>query len=165
MTILVAYGSKRGGTEGLAQMIGDALREAGHDVDVVSAQAAGRGGLDRVDAVIVAGGLYAQRWHGDARRFVRRHGKALAKRPVWLVASGPLDESADDGALPDVPQVAAAAEAIGARGTATFGGYLAADAKGFPASAMARNGKAGDWRSPERVTAWASTVHAELAGA
>lgn len=53
---------------------------------------------------------------------------------------------------------------VGARGEVTFGGFLAADAKGFPASAMAKN-NAGDWRNPERIRAWVAEVHEELTGA
>lgn len=160
MTILVVHGSKRGGTQGLAEMVGAALAELGHDVRVAPAGTTRE--LAGVEAVVVAGGLYASRWHGDARRFVRRNARDLASMPVWLVASGPLDTTADAGTTPDVPQVASAAAAVGARGTTTFGGYLAADATGFPASAMARNGKAGDWRNPERVRAWAAEVHKAL---
>lgn len=159
---MVVHGSRRGGTAGLAEMIGDALRDAGHEVRVEPARSASP---DGAEAVVVAGALYASRWHRDARRFVRRHTRALGAVPVWLVASGPLDSSADDGSVPDVPQVAAAAAAVVARGTVTFGGRLAEDATGFPASAMARNGRAGDWRNPDRVRAWAAGVHRALADA
>jgi len=44
-------------------------------------------------------------------------------------------------------------ERVGARGHITFGGRLSPDAKGFPASAMAKN-RAGDWRDPAQVRAW-----------
>lgn len=162
MTVLVAYGSKRGGSAGLAEMIGDALRDAGHEVDVAPARRVR--GLDGVEAAVVVGGLYANRWHRDARVFTARHRAALAAMPVWLVASGPLDQTADAGAVPPVAHVAAAAARIGARGQITFGGYLATDAKGFPASAMAKSGKAGDWRNPDRVRAWVAEVHEELGG-
>ena len=161
MTVLVSYGSKRGGTKGLAESIGTALQDVGEDVRVEAAR--GVRNLDGVTAVVVAGGLYANRWHRDARAFVARHRKVLTDLPVWLVASGPLDDSADAGTLPAAPQVAQAAASIGARGHMTFGGYLAADAKGFPASAMAKSGKAGDWRNPDRIRAWVAQVHAELA--
>jgi menaquinone-dependent protoporphyrinogen oxidase len=43
----------------------------------------------------------------------------------------------------------------------TFGGRLPADAKGFPASAMAKT-HAGDWRDPERIRGWAAEVAMEL---
>ena len=36
--VLVTYGSKRGGTEGLATIIGEGLRQAGVDVEVAAAR-------------------------------------------------------------------------------------------------------------------------------
>jgi menaquinone-dependent protoporphyrinogen oxidase len=161
MTVLVVYGSKRGGTQGLAETIGAALRDVGHDVRVEPAGRLASG--EGLEGAIVAGGLYANRWHKDVRRFIARNRAVLRTLPVWLVASGPLDDSADAGAIPAVPQVKEAADAVGARGEVTFGGFLAADAKGFPASAMAKN-NAGDWRNPERIRAWVAEVHEELTG-
>jgi menaquinone-dependent protoporphyrinogen oxidase len=161
MRVLIAYGSKRGGTTGLAELIAEQLRAAGMQVTVASARAAG--GVDGYDAVIVAGALYANRWHRDARRFVRRHAGALRGLPVWLVASGPLDDSAAAGNLPPVKHVAAAAARCAARGQVTFGGRLSPDAKGFPASAMAKT-RAGDWRDPAHVGAWVAAVVRDLTG-
>ena len=160
MTVLVTYGSKRGGTQGLAESIGRALRDVGDDVRVEPARSVR--GLEGVTAAVVAGGLYANRWHRDARAFVARHRRVLAGLPVWLVASGPLDDTADAGTTPPVPHVAQAAASVGARGVVTFGGFLAADATGFPASAMVKNGKAGDWRNEDRIRAWAGEVHRAL---
>jgi menaquinone-dependent protoporphyrinogen oxidase len=79
---------------------------------------------------------------------------------VWLFSSGPLNGSAAE-AIPPVPQVRELLERIGARGHVTFGGRLAADAKGFPASAMAR-ANAGDWRDPAQIRGWAAEVAVEL---
>ena len=160
MTVLVTYGSKRGGTQGLADTIAGALRDLGHDVRVEQARSVRS--LEGVGATVVAGGLYANRWHRDARAFVARHRQALATMPVWLVASGPLDDTADAGTLPPVPHVSQAAASIAAKGQVTFGGYLSADAKGFPASAMARNGKAGDWRNEARIRAWVEEIHPQI---
>jgi menaquinone-dependent protoporphyrinogen oxidase len=157
--VLIAFGSKRGGTAGLAQMIVDELAAAG--VEAVAQPARRVRDLDGFDAVIVAGALYANRWHRDARRLVRRYVGELRQLPVWLVASGPLDDSATTGDIPAVEHVAAAAERIGARGQVTFGGRLAPDAKGFPASAMAKK-LAGDWRDPAHVHRFASAVAEEL---
>ncbi len=161
MTVLVAYGSKCGGTQGIAEWIGAALRDLGHDVRVEPAR--GVRTLEGVEAAIVAGALYAGRWHNHARRFVRRHSAGLAKLPVWLVASGPRSDAADAGTVPPVRQVSAAAAGIGARGEVTFGGYQGADAHGSPPSAKAL-ARAGDWRNEERIRAWAGQVHRELAG-
>jgi menaquinone-dependent protoporphyrinogen oxidase len=155
MHVLIAYGSRRGGTAGLAAVIGDAFADAGWEVDVC--RAADVHDLTGFDAVVVAGALYMNRWHRDARRFVSRFGDRLRELPVWLVSSGPLDHSADAGDLPAVRQVENLGARIGARGLITFGGRLTADARGFPASAMART-KSGDWRNPDAVRAWVATL-------
>lgn len=158
--VLIAFGSKRGGTAGLAAMIGDALAESGYEVTVSPG--------DRIydltgfDAVVVAGALYANRWHRDARRFVRRHAAALRRLPVWIISSGPLDDSAAQRDIPPTRQVRKLVDAVGARGHATFGGRLLPDAKGFPASAMAKT-KAGDWRDASHVRRWAQSLHHDLA--
>jgi menaquinone-dependent protoporphyrinogen oxidase len=159
MRVLVVYGSKRGGTAGLAQMIGEALIADGLSVDVRPAREPGS--PIGYDAVIVAGALYASRWHRDARRFVRRNAHVLRSLSVWLVASGPLDGTARDGSLPPVRQVAKLVESIGAIGHETFGGRLEPDAKGFPASAMAKK-SSGDWRDPQQVKGFAATVALRL---
>ena len=159
MRVLVVYGSKRGGTAGLAEMIGEALVAEGLTADVRSARMPAS--PTDYDAVIVAGALYAFRWHRDARRFVRRNAKVLRNLPVWLVASGPLDATARAGTLPPVRQVAKLMEIIGAQGQVTFGGRLEPDAKGFPASAMAKK-VSGDWRDPDQVREFASRVARSL---
>lgn len=159
MRVLVAFGSKRGGTAGLAEMIGTALVESGHVATVASAPEVSD--LTGLDAVIVAGALYANRWHRHARRFVRRHRGRLSELPVWLVSSGPLDDSAEGEVIPPTKQVRKLMTTIRARGHVTFGGRLEADAKGFPASAMAKT-KAGDWRYRDHVLRWVHGVVDEL---
>lgn len=159
MRVLVAFGSKRGGTAGLAAMIGDALNDAG--CYAVVSRAGDVHDLAGVDAVVVAGALYANRWHRDARRFVRRNDAALRNMPVWLVSSGPLDDSAAQHEIPPTSQVRKLATRVGARDHVTFGGYLAPDARGFPASAMAKS-KAGDWRDPAHIRRWVATVVGQL---
>ena len=158
MHVLVAYGSKMGGTAGIAELIGDALTDAGLHPDVMPVAEVFQ--LDRCDAVVIGGALYTGHWHRQARRFVRRHTDALRQRPVWLFSSGPLNGSAVEE-IPPVPQVEELARRIGARGHATFGGRLPADAKGFPASAMAKT-HAGDWRDPDHIRGWAADVAMEL---
>jgi menaquinone-dependent protoporphyrinogen oxidase len=159
MSVLIAYGSKRGGTEGLANMVADALREEGFTVEVAPARTV-RAVRDH-EAVIVGGALYAFRWHRDARRFVKRHARELRGRPTYLFSSGPLDDSAAQKEIPPVKGVQKLMHKVGARGHVTFGGRLAPDAKGFPARAMARK-NAGDWRDPEHVHRWIQEVAADL---
>jgi menaquinone-dependent protoporphyrinogen oxidase len=159
MRVLVTWGSKAGGTEGIARIVGKTLRAQGHDVTLLPADAVSDPG--GFHAVIVGGALYAGRWHRDARRLVARHVAALRRLPVWFFSSGPLDATADGLDIPPVETLAVLMDRVGARGHVTFGGRLAPDARGFPASAMAKH-HSGDWRNPERIQGWATAIAREL---
>ena len=162
MRILITWGSKRGGTEGIARIVGEVLQKQGFEVTMEPASRVRD--VRAYDAAVVGGALYANRWHRDAGRFVSRHIAALRGIPVWLFSTGPLDDSADRREIPPTTQVAVLMERLGARGHVTFGGCLPIDAKGFPASAMAKK-LTGDWRNPDRIRAWASELGRELPAA
>jgi menaquinone-dependent protoporphyrinogen oxidase len=148
MHVLVAYGSKQGGTKGLAEWLGSALEKRGFEVDVRPAREVGE--LSDYDAVVVGGALYAFMWHKDAKRFVRRHRQALKELPVWVFSSGPLDDSATEKEIPPVRFVRRAMERLGARGHITFGGRLPPEYEGpLPV---------GDWRSEDQVDEWAASI-------
>jgi menaquinone-dependent protoporphyrinogen oxidase len=153
MRVLIAHASKMGGTQGLAEMLGTELRRHGHEVDVIAAPAVGE--IGSYDAVIVGGALYVFRWHGDARRFVKRYRSLLRERPVWLFSSGPLDASAVQRVIPPVRFVRKAMQQVGARGHMTFGGRMADQTRGMPI---------GDWRDPEQVGNWAKEIDEVLTG-
>jgi menaquinone-dependent protoporphyrinogen oxidase len=159
MRVLITWGSKLGGAEGIARIVGEQLRRSGLEVELkpASEQRDVRG----YDAVIIGGALYANLWHRHAYRFATRNIAALRRVPVWLFSSGPLDDSADHRDIPPTPQVEVLMERIGAQGHATFGGRLPADAKGFPAASMAKR-LSGDWRNPDRIAAWAAEIAAAL---
>lgn len=159
MRVLVTWGSKHGGTEGIARILGDALQRHGFEVETVSVDEVT--GLDTFDAVIVGGALYANRWPSSVVRFVGRHLERLRAMPVWFFSSGPLDDSAERQDIPATRQVGVLAERVGARGHITFGGRLERDVKGFPAQAMAQE-HSGDWRNPEHIRAWADRLATEL---
>jgi len=159
MSVLVTYASKRGGTKGLAEMVADDLKKEGLTVDILPTRQVK--GVDGYNAVIVGGALYAFRWHRDAKRFVKRHTKDLRRIPTFFFSSGPLDDSATKKDIPPVKGVQALMARVGARGHVTFGGRLTPDAKGFPASAMAKK-NSGDWRDEEHVKQWVISISPEL---
>lgn len=159
MLVLVTYGSKLGGTRGLAEMVVDALRAEG--VEAEPRPAAEVRDLAPYDAVVVGGALYALRWHRDARRFVRRHTAALRRLPTYFFSSGPLDDSAATKEIPPVPGVRRLMRRVGARGHVTFGGRMPSDASGFPAKRMAMT-NAGDWRDPDQVRGWVTSIVPDL---
>lgn len=154
MRVLIAYGSKMGGTHGLANWLGHDLQEMG-DFDVDVRQAGMVESIDSYDAVIVGGALYSLRWHPEARRFVRRFQAELKEQPVWFFSSGPLDDSTMHKKVPPVRFVSKTMERIGARGHMTFGGRLPDDYHGGA-------GEPGDWRDPGQVRGFALDIAAEL---
>jgi menaquinone-dependent protoporphyrinogen oxidase len=160
--VLVTYGTTNGSTAEIAEAVAGVLTKEG-----IAAEAAPAGGVKDVtpyDAVVVGGGLYAGRWHKDARRFVRRNRRALAERPVWFFSSGPLDATASEKDIPPVPAVRRAMDNVDARGHITFGGRLETGARGRIAGMIVRNGKGGDFRDFTEIAAWAEQVAGVLEG-
>lgn len=157
--VLIAYGSRHGGTAEIAEWIAEAMREAGVEADV---RAAGTvADLGAYDAVIAGAGLYTGRWQREGRRFVHRHARELTHLPVWLFSSGPLDRTAEEREIDATGWVAKAMRRTGARGHATFGGRLEPGAEGFIASAMAKE-HGGDFRNRDQVRNWALDITREL---
>lgn len=159
MRVLVAYGSKRQGTAEIAEWVGEEMNLHGIGATVQPARSVRS--LEGFDAVVIAGALYAGRWHKDARALVRRLAPALRSRRVWLVSSGPLGDDARTSDKAPVGQVAAIMADLGALGHVTFGGRLVPDPKGAVARAMAKK-LSGDWRDRDRVRTWAANLAVEL---
>ena len=159
--VLVAYGTTNGSTARIAEAIADVLNKEGLAAESLPAPAVTE--VESYDAVVVGGGLYAGRWHKHARRFVRRHRRALAGRPLWLFSSGPLDASASERDIPPVPGMRRTITRLGAKEHITFGGCLEEGAKGRIARMIVRNGKGGDFRDFAQIEAWAARIATELA--
>ncbi|WP_431994525.1 flavodoxin domain-containing protein [Streptomyces griseoflavus] len=158
--VLVAYGTTNGSTAEIAETVAGVLRREG-----LTAEARDAGSVRSAvsyDAVVVGGGLYAGHWHRDARRFVRRHGKDLEGRPLWLFSSGPLDPSASERDIPPVPWVRKAVARLDARDHVTFGGCLREGAEGWVARMILRGGRGGDFRDFGRIEEWATRIAREL---
>ncbi|MFE1863547.1 flavodoxin domain-containing protein [Streptomyces anandii] len=160
--VLVAYGSANGSTAQIAEAVARTLREDGLDAEALPAGQVSA--VSAYDAVVVGGGLYAGRWHKDARRFVRRHRRSLSGRPVWFFSSGPLDASASERDIPPVPGVRRAMARLDVSEHATFGGRLEEGAKGRMARMIVKQGKGGDFRDFPAIEAWADRIAGQMTG-
>ena len=89
-TILVAYASKYGATAGIAEKIGEVLRQDGFQVDVLPANNVKD--ITPYKAVIIGSASYIGQWRKEAVKLLSNNEKPLAERQVWLFSSGPLGE-------------------------------------------------------------------------
>ncbi|GGZ19494.1 flavodoxin domain-containing protein [Streptomyces poonensis] len=160
--VLVAYGTTNGSTAEIAETIAEVLRKDGLTARARPARSVPTAAA--YDAVVVGGGLYAGRWHKDARRFVRYHRKALAERPLWLFSSGPLDALAYARDIPPVRDVHKVMVRLEVREHVTFGGCLREGAHGWIARMILRGGQGGDFRDFDQIRAWAARIGHELTG-
>lgn len=94
-SILLAYATRYGSTQEVAETIAATLREVGLDVDSWPMQEIEL--LDNYDAIVLGAPIYNARWHSEAHNFLSRHQEALRQRPVAIFVLGPL--STDDAAM------------------------------------------------------------------
>jgi menaquinone-dependent protoporphyrinogen oxidase len=158
--LLVAYATKHGSTEEVAESIAEALAASGHEVDVRAA--ADVRDLGGYDGVILGGALYMGRWHGDAVGFLERHRRALATIPVAVFAMGPqtLADADVAGARAQLDRALAKVTDVTPSAVAIFGGVIDPTTLRFPLSRM----HASDARDWEAIAAWANDVAAIFTG-
>ena len=93
-SILVAYATRYGSTQEVAEAIAATLREGGAAIDCRRLKEVKT--LDGYTAIVVGAPLYMFHWHKDAKSFLSRHRQALLARPVAVFAMGPLKDEAKD---------------------------------------------------------------------
>ena len=90
-SILLAYASRFGSTQEVAEAIAAALREGGLEVDLQPMEEVRS--LDQYAAVLLGAAIYNAKWHPAAHQFVAQHQDALRQRPVAIFTLGPLSAS------------------------------------------------------------------------
>lgn len=154
MSVLVAYASKHGATEGIAERIWQTLRLHGIAAEVREAESVGD--VSGYDAVVLGSAVYFGSWMREATELARRNRETLARVPVWLFSSGPVG----DATLPEPKEIAELRAAIAPRDHREFAGALWGSELGLTERVMAKVIKAptGDFRDWGDVTAWAASI-------
>jgi menaquinone-dependent protoporphyrinogen oxidase len=168
-SILVAYATRYGSTQEVAEAVAAALRDGGLEVDVVPAGQVRT--LEGYGAVVLGAPLYIGRWLKDVRRFLTRHRGALADRPVAVFTLGPTREGEEewqgvraqlDNQLAKYPWLAPVSMEL-------FGGKYDPATLRFPDSLLARvpasplhQMPASDVRDWTAIRAWAKGLPAKL---
>jgi menaquinone-dependent protoporphyrinogen oxidase len=174
MNVLVAYASRHGATQGIAERIAKTLETDGLDVTLSAADT-----LDDVvgyDAFVIGSAAYMGHWLKEAAGFVRRHRAELAGHPVWFFSSGPVGTQSVTPAGKDMleasepKEFAEFARDVPARGQQVFYGAYEPDLK--PGSFLERLSNlipavkealpAGDFRDWPAIEEWAHGIALEL---
>ena len=98
VSILVAYATRYGSTQEVAEAVAATLRESGLEVDIQPARKVRA--LAGYRAVVMGAPIYIGSLHKDAQRFLSQHREALSDLPVAVFALGPFraDEKEMQGA-------------------------------------------------------------------
>lgn len=149
-TVLVAYATKYGSTQEVAEAVGAALCEYGLQAEVRLASEVRT--LDGYSAVVLGAALYMGHWHKDARSFLKRHRAALSVLPVAIFSLGPLTtgEKERQGSRTQLGRELAKASWLVPVSIEVFGGVINPAKLHFPFNHMS----AGDARDWAAIRAW-----------
>jgi menaquinone-dependent protoporphyrinogen IX oxidase len=87
MTVLVAYASKHGATQGIAEHIAEQLRQPGKQAEARPVEEVSD--PSSYDVFVIGSAVYYGSWLKEATEWVHRNQAILAERLVWLWSSGP----------------------------------------------------------------------------
>ena len=159
--VLVTYASKYGATAEIAEKIGQVLRQASLQADVLPVNRVSD--LTPYQAVVLGSAVYIAQWRKEVRKFLKTNEKLLAERPVWLFSSGPTGKG-DPVQLTKGWRFPKAQrpiiDRIRPRDIALFHGMLDTKKLNFLERWMIKNVKAlvGDFRDWDAIAAWAAAI-------
>jgi menaquinone-dependent protoporphyrinogen oxidase len=163
-SVLVAYSTRYGSTQEVAEAVAATLRERGLEIDIEHMPKVRS--LEGYYAVVLGTAIYMFHLHKDACRFLSRHRKALAQRPVAMFALGPIhdDPKEWEGARTQLDKELAKFPWFAPVATEVFGGKFDPAKLRFPWNLVPALNKlpASDVRDWTAIRAWASNLVAKL---
>jgi menaquinone-dependent protoporphyrinogen oxidase len=161
MTVLVAYASKHGSTQGIAERIAEKLRQLGKESEVRPLDAVEDPGS--YEALVIGSAIYYGSWMKEATEWVHRNQAVLAQRPVWLFSVGPLGTEVKD-AEQQPKEMAEFQQAIRPREQRVFFGLLDHHRLSFAERMVVKAVRApeGDFRDWQAIEAWVESIAQEL---
>ncbi len=168
MTVLVAYASRHGATQGIATRIAGRIAAAGTAVDLRHVDTLES--LDAYGAVVFGAPVYDQSWPPEADRFVDQHRDALTARPLWLFSVGAFgDTKRLIGPLThkEPKRIREVRSALQPREYRVFQGVIYKHQWPFWSRVLyhAFGGRFGDHRDWPVIEAWADRIVVALVGA
>jgi menaquinone-dependent protoporphyrinogen oxidase len=157
MTVLVAYASKHGSTQGIAERIAEQLLQLGREAEARPVDAVENPGS--YEAFVIGSAIYYGSWLKEATEWMRRNRAALAQHPVWLFSVGPLGTEIQD-AEQQPKEMAEFQQAIRPREQRNFFGALVHSKLSFAERVMVKAVRApeGDFRDWQAIDAWAASI-------
>ncbi len=162
--VLVAYATRYGSTQEVAEAVAATLRERGLAVDIKPMRQVRT--LEGYHAVVLGAPIYMFHWHKDALQFLARHREALLPRPVAVFALGPFhaEEKEFQGAREQLDKELAKFPWLRPEAIAIFGGKFDPEKLTFPHNLVPalKNMPASDIRDWTAIRAWASNLAAQF---
>ncbi|OGN87029.1 MAG: hypothetical protein A2158_06085 [Chloroflexi bacterium RBG_13_46_14] len=163
--VLVAYGSRYGGTREIAEKIGDVLKQENLEVDVLSADRAGDPA--QYDGVIIGSAVYIGQWRKEAANYLIKNEARITGKPLWLFSSGPTGEGDPVELMKGwryPKKLEPVINRLKPRDNAIFGGVAKESDLNFLFRFMLSRVKAplGDFRNWDIITDWAKKIAGEL---
>ncbi|MCL2454283.1 MAG: flavodoxin domain-containing protein [Micrococcales bacterium] len=159
----MSVSSRHGGTAEIGARVAQALRDGGHEVDVIAPDDVTQ--VASYHAVVLGTSVYIGRVGLDIKDLVDRQGAALHARPVWMFWSGPVDGQPDNSPPPE--DVVDIARGAGVRQLQVFGGRLDKDGLTVTEkSLLARtSAEPGDRRDLNLAYAWGRQIATDVTNA
>ena len=159
-SILVAYATRYGSTQEVAEAIASALRDSGLAVELKPLREVRS--LEAYRAVVLGAPLFMFHLHKDALDFLSRHRKAIANLPVAVFVLGPVHDPHDDKEWQDLrlqlDKELAKFPWFSPLTIEIFGGKYDPTALRFPLKMFAGAEPASDIRDWDAIKSWAQNL-------